>query len=59
MSAVADTSPLVRAAVVALDGFGALSQREARTLLGMWARRDQLTAADVDLVLLHYPDSRR
>lgn len=51
------TAPIVRAAVNALDGFGALSQREARTLLGYWARRDKLTDKDVAEVLAHYGDT--
>lgn len=46
--------PAIRAAVAALDSFGAISQREARTLLGYWARRDQLTDVDVETVLAHY-----
>lgn len=54
-SVALDASPLVRAAIAALDAFGAVSQREARTLLGMWARRDQLTPGEVGRVLDHYP----
>jgi hypothetical protein len=48
--------PLVRAAVTALDSFGAVSAREATILIGYWARRDQLTPADVDAILSHYGD---
>jgi len=47
--------PPVRAAIVALDAFGAISRRQARILLGYWAGRAQLTTADVDQVLTHYP----
>lgn len=49
--------PVVRAAVVALDAFGAFganSAREARTLLGMWARRAELSDADVAAVIACY-----
>jgi hypothetical protein len=48
--------PLVRAAVTALDSFGAVSAREATILIGYWARRDELTAADITDVLSHYGD---
>lgn len=59
MRKVAELSPLVRAAIAALDAFGALSQAQARVLLGLWVRRDELTNAEVVIVLSHYPTSRR
>lgn len=48
--------PLVRAAVVALDALGAVSAREATILIGYWARRNELTADDIAVVLSHYGD---
>jgi len=59
MSQPSTLPPLVRAAVHALDTFGAVSAREARTLLGYWARRDQLSPDEVDQVLTQYPISAR
>jgi hypothetical protein len=48
-------NPLVRAAVTALDTFGALNRGDAAELLTMWARRPQLLDAEVRAVLDHYP----
>jgi hypothetical protein len=48
--------PTARAAVIALDAFGAVSAREATILIGYWARRNELTPADIDAVLSHYAD---
>lgn len=59
MTTIPHASPAVRAAITGLDAFGALSQREARTLLGYWSRRDQLTQDEVNQVLSHYPTSGR
>lgn len=53
-----EPTPIVRAAIAALDAFGTVTRREAVILLGYWARRDKLTAADVAQVLAHYPDTR-
>lgn len=50
-----EPDPLVRAAITTLDLFGALSAREARVLLGMWARRGELTADQAEQVIAHYP----
>ena len=51
----ADTHPVVRAAVAALDAFGATDRPTATYLLGCWVRRFQLTAPDVAAILNHYP----
>lgn len=48
--------PLVRAAITDIDHFGAVTLHQARALLGMWGRRDQLTDAQVSEVLAHYID---
>ena len=55
MTVPVDTYPAVRAAVVALDSFGALDRPTAASLLAMWARRFQLSSAEVRQVLDHYP----
>ena len=51
----ADIHPVVRAAVTALDSFGAHDRRTAGDLLDCWARRFQLTDSEVRAVLAHYP----
>ena len=51
MHIIPDTRPVVRAAVAALDAFGAATARQATQLLGYWARYDELTSADIDAVL--------
>lgn len=43
--------PIVRAALASLDAFGTLTRDQARNLLGMWARRAELTEADVTAIL--------
>ena len=48
--------PLVRAAIADIDHFGAVTLHQARALLGMWGRRDQLTDAQVAEVLGCYID---
>ena len=48
------TGPAVRAAIAALDSFGAVTQRQATQLLGMWTRYDELTPADIDLIMVYY-----
>ena len=50
------TGPAVRAAIAALDSFGAVTQRQATQLLGFWARYPELTADDIAVVLSHYGD---
>lgn len=50
-----DSSPLVRAAVVALDAFGALDRGAAAELLTMWSRRPGMTSQEVMAVLDHFP----
>lgn len=47
-------SPAARAAQTALDAFGAVTPRQARILIGYWARRDELDATDVEAVLATY-----
>ena len=54
MHIIPDTRPIVRAAVAALDAFGATTARQATQLLGYWARYDELTAADIDVVLTYF-----
>lgn len=49
--------PIVRAAIAALDEFGATSAREASILLGYWCRRDQLGQADIVDILAAYGDA--
>ncbi|WP_422733013.1 hypothetical protein ACN26Y_17255 [Micromonospora sp. WMMD558] len=56
MTITPDHQSVVRAAVAALDAFGAHSAREATILIGYWCRRDELTPDDVDAVLRRYPD---
>jgi hypothetical protein len=56
MTRISQPRPVVRAAVRALDAFGAHSAREATILLGYWCRRDELTPADIDEVLSYYQD---
>jgi hypothetical protein len=51
-------SPIVRAAIVALDSFGAVTVSEAHVLIGMWCRRRELSDADVAGILGHYDDQR-
>ena len=51
----ADIRPVVRAAVVALDSFGAMDRETASNLLDRWARRFQLSNTEIDQVLDHYP----
>ena len=45
---------LVAQALYALSLFGTCTLREAKILLSMWARRDQLTDEQVDEVLAYY-----
>lgn len=52
-------TPAVRAAITALDTFGAVNVRTATALLGYWRRRDELSDADVAAVLAHYDDDNR
>ena len=54
MHIIPDTRPVVRAAVAALDAFGAATARQATQLLGYWARYDELTSADIDAVLSYF-----
>jgi hypothetical protein len=55
MTVPVDTNPLVRAAINALDAFGAMDRGTANELLTMWARRTQLLDAEVRAVLDFYP----
>lgn len=52
----ADVHPVIRAAITALDSFGAVDRRTAENLLESWARRFQLSDSEVRAVLDHYPD---
>lgn len=54
MHIIPDTRPVVRAAVRALDAFGATTARQATQLLGLWARYHELTPAEIDAVLSYY-----
>ena len=49
------SSPRVRAAVAALDSFGAIDQPTATRLLSMWSRQGELTLAEAAAVLNFYP----
>lgn len=54
MHIIPDTRPVVRAAVRALDAFGATTARQATQLLGYWARYAELTPAEIDAVLSYF-----
>ena len=52
-------SPVVRAAIAALDAFGALDRDDADALLHSWCRRHELSADQRRAVLDHYPGYSR
>lgn len=55
MTVPVDTHPIVRAAVAALDSFGAVDQPSATRLLSLWSRQGELTLAEAAAVLNFYP----
>lgn len=48
-------SPVVRKALEGLAIFNPATRQEARTLLSMYAHRDQLTDSDREAILNRYP----
>jgi hypothetical protein len=51
-------NPVALDAVEALALFGCRTQRQARILFSTWARREQLTAADVAAIVATFPARR-
>lgn len=47
--------PLVRAAIAALDAFGAIQRLQVLILLPLWSRATELSEAQFDAVIAAYP----
>ena len=52
---ISNPTPVMRAAITALDAFGAMDRITAHTLLRLWVRRTQLSRSELIAVLSHYP----